>query len=43
MAKTLKEKVVDVFKKEVKKEPVVAEVKSGFDPSVPENKQREYR
>ena len=43
MAKTLKEKVVEVFTK--KKEKVVEKVEAvkGFDPELPENKQREYR
>lgn len=42
MAKTLKEKVVEVFTK--KKEKVVEKVAvKGFDPELPENKQREYR
>jgi hypothetical protein len=42
MAKSLKEKVVEVFtkKKEVKK---VEVVETKLDPSIPESKQREYR
>lgn len=38
--KNVIKKVVSKMKKEVKAEPVQ---KSGFDPSIPENKQREYR
>ncbi len=46
MAKTIKEKIVSAFKKEITKEvaaPVVPQVPVGFDPDMPENKQRHLR
>lgn len=43
MAKTLKEKVVEVFTKKAVKEDVKVEAVKGFDAELPENKQREYR